>query len=153
MTIGSWVRLAYIRDYSLMDDIPPVTALHDRARDKQKGQKPTSNKCHLWPWILPANTGIYIFPMDDIPPVTALYDGARRPIGSWARLAYIRDYPLMDDIPPVTALHDGARRPIGSYRNQQPTSQDARQTTNKLQSPTNRKASSKIMLIREVTSI
>ena len=30
--IGSWVRLAYIGDYSLMDDIPPVTALHDGAR-------------------------------------------------------------------------------------------------------------------------
>ena len=30
--IGSWVRLAYIGEYSLMDDIPPVTALHDGAR-------------------------------------------------------------------------------------------------------------------------
>ena len=30
--IGSWVRLAYIGDYSRMDDIPPVTALHDGAR-------------------------------------------------------------------------------------------------------------------------
>ena len=32
MPIGSWVRLAYIGDYSPMDDIPPVTALHDGAR-------------------------------------------------------------------------------------------------------------------------
>jgi len=32
MPIGSWVRLAYIGNYFHMDDIPPVTALHDGAR-------------------------------------------------------------------------------------------------------------------------
>ena len=33
--IGSWVRLAYIGDYSPMDDIPPVTELHDGDRNQQ----------------------------------------------------------------------------------------------------------------------
>ena len=32
MPIGSWVRLAYRGKYSPVNDIPPVTALHDGAR-------------------------------------------------------------------------------------------------------------------------
>jgi hypothetical protein len=63
---ANWVlgMTTYIRDYSPMDDIPSVTALHDGAR------RPIGS----WEWL--AYISDYSL-VDDIPSVTALHDGAK----------------------------------------------------------------------------